>query len=339
MGYIHYNCLKQCIKTRLIKKESENYICYILKNYECEICLKEYPKFIRCKNTIYNLIDYSIPYSEFIIMDYILYDDVKKKILRKGIIIINIKDDQMISAGRSQNNIIKLKDISVSRTHCIFYKKENKIFIMDKGSKFGTLLYLKVPFTLCLENEKDILIQNLNKPTENGDKINNYVKMNLFVKNTIFQPSCINKSIIVENPCFNNKYKNLNIEYISNLFANQVKLIGGKNFFNIKMNKTWSFIPDIISKSLCCSYKNNNDDEFIIDLENDYKLKDAVSLITHNNIPFNNSNVIRTVNDNTSKNIDDSYLDYYLNIDTIIRQTENNSVEENEEVNENISFI
>lgn len=181
MGYIHYTCLKQCIKVRITKKESDNYICYLWKNYECEICLQEYPKYIKYKKVLYNLIDYTIPYDEYLIFDYTLFDDHKKKTSRKGLIIVKINDEENISIGRNQTNIIKLKDISVSRSHCYIFKKDGKIFIADKSSKFGTLLYLNKPFTIT--NNSSMIKNNSNSlknPTFIDSQVNLVSGKNFF---------------------------------------------------------------------------------------------------------------------------------------------------------------
>ena len=45
--------------------------------------------------------------------------------------------------GRNQNNHIVLKDISISRSHCVIKRENNNIKIKDVNSKFGTLLYIK----------------------------------------------------------------------------------------------------------------------------------------------------------------------------------------------------
>ena len=45
-------------------------------------------------------------------------------------------------------NSIRIKDISVSRNHCVIKKKDGKLYIEDKGSKFGTLSYLRKPLLL-----------------------------------------------------------------------------------------------------------------------------------------------------------------------------------------------
>ena len=108
------------------------------------------------------LVDLEINYSSYVTCDYTLYDDLKKKTFRKGIIIFKINDenddDDIITVGRSQNNKIKLKDISVSRNHCNFIKKKNKLYIVDKGSKFGTLIYLNSPLSVTPDTNEGTLI-------------------------------------------------------------------------------------------------------------------------------------------------------------------------------------
>jgi hypothetical protein len=133
---------------KINKKTNDNYICYIWKNYECEVCLAEYPKYIKYKKSTYSMVDLDIPYEQYVVLDYTLYDDTKRRSFRKGIIVFKLNDEEEVTIGRTQSNTIKLKDISVSRLHCYFIKKGNKIFIADKGSKFGTLLYLNKNFTL-----------------------------------------------------------------------------------------------------------------------------------------------------------------------------------------------
>lgn len=161
MNNIHYLCLKKCIETNITTKTEPNYKFYTWKSFCCEICKAEYPKYIRYKEFLYPLVDLDINYSSYVTCDYTLYDDAKKKIFRKGILIFKINEDvdeEIISVGRSQNNKIKLKDISVSRYHCNFIKRKNKLLIVDKGSKFGTLIYLNSPLFINLKNNEGTLI-------------------------------------------------------------------------------------------------------------------------------------------------------------------------------------
>lgn len=161
MKYIHHKCLKHCIEVNLTKKIEQNYKYYNWKNYSCEICKEEYPKYIKIKDSLYPLVDLEIGFSSYITCDYALYDDVKKKTSRKGILIIKINEDSdedIITLGRSQNNRVKLKDISVSRNHCNIIKRKNQLFIVDKGSKFGSLIYINNPLSINKKNDEETII-------------------------------------------------------------------------------------------------------------------------------------------------------------------------------------
>ena len=160
MQYIHYNCLKQCIEAKIQKKEDENFKFFIWNNFECEICKCEYPKYLKYKNNIYPMVNLENNFDSYSICDYTLYDDAKKKTFRKGLIIFKINEDyDEIPVGRTQTNRIKLKDISVSRIHCNIIRKNNKLYVIDKGSKFGTLIYVKKGINMN--------ILDINKKTEN----------------------------------------------------------------------------------------------------------------------------------------------------------------------------
>lgn len=154
MGHIHLKCLKQCLLSRMHKKEDEYHTSYIIKSQKCEICLKEYPKIIQYKNIVYNLIDFDFDkYENYSLCDYSIYDDTKKQLIHKGYILINLTENTEITIGRNQSNIVKLKDISVSRTHCVLLFENGKLMLKDKKSKFGTLIYLKDKIKVDIGNE------------------------------------------------------------------------------------------------------------------------------------------------------------------------------------------
>ncbi len=156
MQFIHYKCLKHFIDIKMQKKIDENFKFYTWKNFECEICKYEYPKYLKYKNTIYPMVDIENDYDSYAICDYTLFDDSKKRTFRKGLIIFKMNEENdEITIGRTQSNKIKLKDISVSRIHCSIIKKNNKLFICDKGSKFGTLIYMNSPINLYLNKIND----------------------------------------------------------------------------------------------------------------------------------------------------------------------------------------
>jgi len=72
-----------------------------------------------------------------------MFDEIKQKTFRKGLIIYFINDEtKTIKIGRTNNNNIIFKDFSISRNHCEISITNNKLFINDLNSKFGTLIYI-----------------------------------------------------------------------------------------------------------------------------------------------------------------------------------------------------
>ena len=144
MSYIHFKCLKRCILSKLHKKEDIYYISYLIKNQQCEVCLKPYPKRMMYKNVCYDLIDFDYDkYDNYALCDYSIYEDNKKQLTHKGYLLINLDEGDDITIGRNQSNNVKLKDISVSRTHCTMLLVDGKLMMKDQKSKFGTLMYIK----------------------------------------------------------------------------------------------------------------------------------------------------------------------------------------------------
>ena len=97
MKFIHCKCLKECISVRTTKKATDNYIFYNWKSYECEVCLSEYPKFIKYKAYTYNLVDLTYPFDQYLVLDYSIYDDEKKRSFRRGFIIVRFNDKDQIT--------------------------------------------------------------------------------------------------------------------------------------------------------------------------------------------------------------------------------------------------
>lgn len=115
MTFIHYVCLKSCLKNKVTIEYSNynnqsnnindnsaninncNCIYYYWSSLSCEICLTEYPKYFKHKQITYYLIDYYSKFEEYVLFDYRLYDNDKKRTITKGTIICNIKENEDIT--------------------------------------------------------------------------------------------------------------------------------------------------------------------------------------------------------------------------------------------------
>ena len=154
MGYIHYKCLKKSIEMKITRKEDQKQLMIQWKSFECEICRVEYPKYLKYKHSLYPMIDLNIPFNEFILCDYMVYDDSIKKTQRKGLIVISFDYTSNVQIGRNQNCVVRLTDITVSRTHCVLKRKDdNCLYVVDQGSKFGTMMYMNKDIVLNCGNE------------------------------------------------------------------------------------------------------------------------------------------------------------------------------------------
>ena len=143
MKYIHLSCLKNSIKLKYHKKSEMYYDMFIFQNYSCEICLTIYPKYIIYKTQVYYLIDIDFDkFENYVLCDLTQYIDSNQKISHFGYLMFKVEDDIELFLGRKKNNHIKLKDISVSRNHCIIMKKGNNLLMKDLRSKFGTMRYI-----------------------------------------------------------------------------------------------------------------------------------------------------------------------------------------------------
>lgn len=58
--------------------------------------------------------------------------------------VLNFTDNgQQFTMGRGHESQVRVNDISVSRMHAMLKFHENKIYLQDNKSKFGTLLLMR----------------------------------------------------------------------------------------------------------------------------------------------------------------------------------------------------
>lgn len=154
VGYIHLDCLKQWLDSKLITKIYAYLIVHSFKDLKCEICNQPLPERIIIKNQITYLIDLKLPKDD----DYIVLETLsseKKDV--KFLYIIHMPKDTKLLMGRSQECDIRMTDISISRIHAYLENKDGEFYIKDNLSKFGTLVKLQTD--LILLPYKNISIQ------------------------------------------------------------------------------------------------------------------------------------------------------------------------------------
>ena len=154
--YVHINCLKEWIHTKYIIniEKNENFLFFIIKPLECDICKGIFPDYIKHRNKKYQLIDFEPEFQNYFLMESLTIDKNKNRFLY----IISLDNNKILKLGRGNNSDIIIGDLSVSRVHSILILDNKKIYIEDNNSKFATLVLVQSPM-IKLTNNLPLYIQ------------------------------------------------------------------------------------------------------------------------------------------------------------------------------------
>ena len=156
MKYIHLQCLRLLIQSKIKKTETESCKVFTFKTLECEICKMIFPEKIKIKGTVFYIIDLEKPDKDYIILDGLIKETPEEK----SIFIVHFKDKKEIKIGRATDANIRLSDISVSRAHAVISQYNDSFYLHDTNSKFGTLISAGNKF--CILYNKPFSIQKGN---------------------------------------------------------------------------------------------------------------------------------------------------------------------------------
>ena len=150
MKFIHLSCLKQWIGTRSCIKidNTEDCSIFLIKPVECELCKTKFPDFIKHEGILYPLLDFTNEFESYLTLESLTLDKQKNKF----IYVISLEKSRKLKVGRGHESNILLSDISVSRIHCYMIVENNKIFLEDNDSKFGTLILVQTPSIKIIED-------------------------------------------------------------------------------------------------------------------------------------------------------------------------------------------
>ena len=144
MKYIHLQCLRLLIQSKIKKTETESCKVLTFKRLECEICKMAFPEKISIKGALFSIIDIDKPDKDYIILEGLIKEIPEEK----SIFIVHFKNKKEIKIGRATDANIRLNDISVSRAHANIKQYNDSFYLHDTNSKFGTLIRMKNKFKI-----------------------------------------------------------------------------------------------------------------------------------------------------------------------------------------------
>lgn len=149
-GGVHFICLKQWIKNKIVSKTSNNTVTYQWKKLECEVCKRQLPRKLIFKGQVHELINIERPDLPYIILEKIGGQGEIGNASTLSLIVPT--DSDSIKLGRGHQCDLRISDISVSRIHAFLKFAEGKFLIYDNESKFGTLILLNKDYEI--KNDK-----------------------------------------------------------------------------------------------------------------------------------------------------------------------------------------
>ncbi|CAK66556.1 unnamed protein product (macronuclear) [Paramecium tetraurelia] len=131
--YVHYDCLKTWLFGKMQAKQTQYCTEINAKSVRCEICQSFYPSIVYTGTSVLALYN----------LENLKYHVVLEDIENQTILVLNFKDLTTLTVGRGHESNVKISEITISRTHLAFVVRNEKLYIEDKNSKFGTLIKLQ----------------------------------------------------------------------------------------------------------------------------------------------------------------------------------------------------
>ena len=220
--YIHLQCLQQWLQSKIklnYKEINENLIsAYKYQPAQCEICKEYMPDFVNKNMNLYEICDYhsnsNNNQENYFTLETIGSVKNKEKFIY-DVIIKSEEEVSTISIGRYNESDIRLEDNTISRLHSVLTVTNNKLYIKDMNSKFGT----------------GILLQNKNLQFCDDNPISFQFSRSIITFCQYNKTSCFCN-------CFNKKEsKSGNDKETNDFYINENKIfINYENGYNIKEN-------------------------------------------------------------------------------------------------------
>lgn len=115
--YVHFQCLKWWLETKMTVKSSDNHHTFSWKQFECDLCQDRYTYQFDFNGKLWSLVDLKRPNDQ--VVPYIILESLDIEKNSSWIIHTAIFSDpnKKFSLGRGHESDLWINDISVSRIH------------------------------------------------------------------------------------------------------------------------------------------------------------------------------------------------------------------------------
>jgi hypothetical protein len=145
MKFIHFNCLKQCLRSRIKIRTTAHVVSFLWHSLDCDLCKQLFPQSVTINGVRTFLVEIPKPESRFIVLELLR----KELTAPRGLFLVSLDSNGSVVIGRATENEMMISEISVSRVHASLLLQDNHFYLVDEQGKFGTLVRVRRP--LCLD--------------------------------------------------------------------------------------------------------------------------------------------------------------------------------------------
>lgn len=153
LKFLHISCLKSWIRSKVEVREKGIVKTFEWKRLECELCKTQYPLKVLCGGMSYDLLHIPKPHP-----NYMLLEEAMSLGNNSYTCFYIPLEASQLRCGRSHDCPVRVKDISVSRSHATLHVSREGVSIEDNGSKFGTLALVNRAIVMQLRTEVPVQV-------------------------------------------------------------------------------------------------------------------------------------------------------------------------------------
>jgi RING-variant domain/FHA domain len=144
--YVHLGCLRFWIQGRLQVSDhpdSDSHT-YLFSQLCCELCKAQYPLQVDFPTGRVALVPLPETRAPFLVLENMMRTEISPE--TRGVYVISLAGKKHLRLGRGHESDVRIADVSISRWHAtVSFNDEGRFVIEDHNSKFGTLVAVRKP--------------------------------------------------------------------------------------------------------------------------------------------------------------------------------------------------
>ncbi|KAK2197431.1 bifunctional Forkhead-associated (FHA) domain/Zinc finger [Babesia duncani] len=142
--YVHVACLQKWINSKWdVRDTGQTPQMVFIREVNCELCKARFPCYIRYNDEVIQIVKFPQMMAPFVVLE-----NCTPHVVR-GVHLLSLHNVKDLKLGRGHESDVRIPDVSISRFHATLCYNDGIFYIVDHDSKFGTLVAMRRPRTIC----------------------------------------------------------------------------------------------------------------------------------------------------------------------------------------------